>query len=415
MSGAAIGHEDDPRWVVGMIGARRNYSVQRSLHARGRLARFYTDLWFRRGLPFASRLGGSFARLATRRHDRLLDADVVSFRSRMLFDELRFRWSGSSDLARHWVEQGRLFGRLAIAHLRRHPVRGGASAFMGFNTTSLELHQHFRGLGMTTVHWEVGTGRLHDDLWNEESQRWPGWQAGHRSDASVLHDRNRAEWAAASMVIANSDFARDALIRQGVEARRVVVVPLVADPAPAIVDRSNRSGPLRVLFLGRASLMKGLPDFLEAMRRLDGRAIARVVGSIQISEDAMRSAPATVEWVGAVPRHAVREQLAWADAFAFPTICDSFGLSQIEAMAHGLPVISSTNCADVAEEGVSGYRVPIRDPAALADRIGRLADDRALLARMSEAALARSRTFTEERFYAALMDGMARAAGDEVR
>lgn len=377
-----------------------NYAVQRALHARGWLDRFYTDAWFARGLPLAARVGGSYARLAARNHPELRDARVIAFRSAMVLQELRFRLgprARRTDLPRFWVDQGRLFCELVLDHIRRHPI-GAATGFLGFNTTSLEIHRHFAAIGVPSIHCEVGTGRLYDRLWQEEDARWPGWQRESRYDLSPLHDRDASEWESASAVIAASDFAADALAEQGVDRRRIGVVPLIVDPPRAPVDRPRRTGPLRVLFLGRASLMKGLPDFLDAIRPLGSRVEARIVGPIHVADGARKHGPGNAAWIGPVPHRAVAEHYSWADVYVFPTLCDSFGVSQIEAMAYGLPVVSSTNCAAVVEEGISGFRVPIRDPAAITDRLRRFDEDRALLARMSEAAVRRSGNYSADRY-----------------
>jgi glycosyltransferase involved in cell wall biosynthesis len=58
-----------------------------------------------------------------------------------------------------------------------------------------------------------------------------------------------------------------------------------------------------------------------------------------------------------------------ADLFILPTLSDGFALTQLEALAHGLPVIATPNCARVVEEGKTGFIIPPRDPQALAEAI----------------------------------------------
>jgi glycosyltransferase involved in cell wall biosynthesis len=76
---------------------------------------------------------------------------------------------------------------------------------------------------------------------------------------------------------------------------------------------------------------------------------------------------------------------AAADVFVFPTLGDPYGLVIDEAMAAGLPVISTTAAGEIRDrviDDVNGYLVPPNDPAALAAAMRRLANDPALRSRM---------------------------------
>jgi glycosyltransferase involved in cell wall biosynthesis len=90
-----------------------------------------------------------------------------------------------------------------------------------------------------------------------------------------------------------------------------------------------------------------------------------------------------------------------ADILVMPSRFESFGLVLIEAMRHGVPVIACNagGMHEVISEGVDGFLVGVDDAAALAERIGRLASDIGLRARMGRAA----RSNYEARFTAAHM------------
>jgi glycosyltransferase involved in cell wall biosynthesis len=77
----------------------------------------------------------------------------------------------------------------------------------------------------------------------------------------------------------------------------------------------------------------------------------------------------------------------------------------LEALAAGLPVITTLNSGLAVNEGVEGYLVPIRDSNAIAERLNQLASDPALLAEMSRNAKKRSENFT----LAAYSDRLCRA------
>ncbi len=75
-----------------------------------------------------------------------------------------------------------------------------------------------------------------------------------------------------------------------------------------------------------------------------------------------------------VPSDALVELYQTADAFVLPSLLETFGIVLVEAMAAGLPVITTDapGCRDVARGGIDAVVAPAGDDAALADAMGRL-------------------------------------------
>jgi glycosyltransferase involved in cell wall biosynthesis len=71
---------------------------------------------------------------------------------------------------------------------------------------------------------------------------------------------------------------------------------------------------------------------------------------------------------------------------------------QLEALASGLPVITTPNAGSVMRDGVDGFVVPIRDAEALAEKIELLAKNPELLAWMSHNARERAQEFSWEKY-----------------
>jgi glycosyltransferase involved in cell wall biosynthesis len=86
------------------------------------------------------------------------------------------------------------------------------------------------------------------------------------------------------------------------------------------------------------------------------------------------------------PRSRVLQYYRDADVFLFPTHSDGFGLTQIEALESGLPVIASRNCAAVVEHGRTGLLLDEVSPEVIARAICTCLDQPEMLARMSVAA-----------------------------
>jgi glycosyltransferase involved in cell wall biosynthesis len=100
---------------------------------------------------------------------------------------------------------------------------------------------------------------------------------------------------------------------------------------------------------------------------------------------------------GPVSRSGAAEWYRKADLFVLPTISDGFAITQLEAMSHGLPVITTPCCGEVVSDGVDGFIVPPRDADALARLFLRYLAEPELLREQQQAALTKAKQFTLER------------------
>lgn len=84
----------------------------------------------------------------------------------------------------------------------------------------------------------------------------------------------------------------------------------------------------------------------------------------------------------------VQEYLQSSDVFVFPTEIEAFGISLIEAMSCGLPVISTNvgGIKDILNNGINGLVVSPGDSQQLYDALNKLIVDRALFATLGQAA-----------------------------
>lgn len=252
---------------------------------------------------------------------------------------------------------------------------------------------------MVTIVCQVDGARVEYDIARTEAAKWPEWADYQPKIPDSYFDRLAAEWEAADAVVANSTWSAEALISQGVPRNKVHIVPLAYEPDPTVVSLRPfivaKSRPLVVLWLGNVVRRKGIQYLVEAARLLAGRSIRFVViGPIGISQKAISAAPANVEFVGPITRDKTTAAYAVADLFVLPTLADGFAITQLEAMAHGLPVIATPNCGAVVDQGRDGLIVPPADAAALADAISALADDPSRRAEMSRMAVAKAKTFS---------------------
>jgi glycosyltransferase involved in cell wall biosynthesis len=123
------------------------------------------------------------------------------------------------------------------------------------------------------------------------------------------------------------------------------------------------------------------------------------------AEDRLRTLR-TVRLLGRLDREALDERYAEADVFVFPTRpVEGFGLVRIEAMAAGLPVVTTEagGAREVVRDGIDGFIVGYDDPRQLLGRLRELHEDPELRRRLGDAArLRQQELFTEDAFAEAL-------------
>lgn len=165
-----------------------------------------------------------------------------------------------------------------------------------------------------------------------------------------------------------------------------------------IVYRAGQPGPLRLLFLGNVIPRKGLHLLLQALSRLPtGSWELAVVGSLEFepkyAHQVRRQADQLglskqIVFHGALDESDLVEQFRSNQLLVVPSSYEGFGIAYLEGMGFGLPAIASTGGAagEIITHGIDGFLVQPGDVQALSACIRQLAEDRALLTRLSLAA-----------------------------
>ncbi|WP_158090966.1 glycosyltransferase family 4 protein [Marivita geojedonensis] len=230
----------------------------------------------------------------------------------------------------------------------------------------------------------------------------------HEHIPSAYWESWRRETALADLILVNSEWSRQGLLNEGVAPDKIVVVPLAYESqkvtSPKETSPTFRSErPLRLLFLGQVTLRKGIDIVLDAMALLPDLPLRLdVVGPLQIQIPETATVDERIIFHGAVPRSKAAEFYSAADIFLFPTRSDGFGLTQLEALSAGVPIISSDRCGAVVEDGKNGFVLQNLEPKALADLIAFLLHSPSLVQALSDGATLSDR-FSIDRLGSRLM------------
>ena len=211
---------------------------------------------------------------------------------------------------------------------------------------------------------------------------------------------------------------------------RVRFAHLGLDPGPAPLP--HRSRPARnILFLGHITRAKGAVDLLAAMPAVTkaipgarlvllGEHLRRERNVVQVHDRdagwrAVKARPANVEAPGILTGPAKRHALAEADVFCLPSASEGFPVSVLEAMAAGLPLVTTMAGAmgEVLKEGVNVRFVPYGNPARLAEVLSDLLSHAGRYARARMGS--ENRRAVEEKFnLETFAEGVRKAVGDVV-
>lgn len=224
-------------------------------------------------------------------------------------------------------------------------------------------------------------------------------------------------------IIANSRKVKERLGNMG----KIRVVPNAVDPEKfrQQVDRAKiRSelglspADLAIGSVGHFAPLKGYEDLIAAVPPVleqIPRARFRIAG--EALYPAYRDYKLRVEEL--IERKGLKEKviltgfredlpafLSALDLFVLPSRSEGFGRANLEAMAAGLPVVSTTagGISEVVKNGETGLLVPPGDPAALAAAITRLAEDESLRKKFGESGRRRAASFTIDRMVRGVTD-----------
>lgn len=151
--------------------------------------------------------------------------------------------------------------------------------------------------------------------------------------------------------------------------------PVSAEEKAALREKLGMAEGRIILSVGQFIPRKGFDILLDAIAKLPKNIGCYIVGgepSGEYLEQAERLGLKNVHFVGFKQKEFLNQYYMAADLFVLPTREDIWGLVVNEAMAKGLPVVTTDRCIaglELVENGVNGYIVPVDDASALADAI----------------------------------------------
>ncbi len=354
------------KWLCCQLGAREHYAIPRALFRRSALEHLLTDAWISPS-SFVAKVCGRTSKFGDRFYDELRDARVTAFNSSLVLFETLARARGLRGWAKI-IPRNDWFQRKVVSYLRSQlSTLNYQPILLSYSYTALEPFRYAKSRGWNTVLVQIDPGPEEERIVAEEAARVPALAGGWQPAPPKYWASWREECDLADRIVVNSEWSREGLVRGGVPAEKISIIPLAyegegpkdygtARPQERkYPDRFTQERPLRVLFLGLINLRKGVARLLEAARILrDAPVEFWMVGPVEIANASTIGDARRVKWFGPITRNQATEYYRNADVFILPTLSDGFALTQLEAQAYGLPIIASEFCGKVVEDGLNG-------------------------------------------------------------
>jgi colanic acid/amylovoran biosynthesis glycosyltransferase len=275
------------------------------------------------------------------------------------------------------------------------------------------LHVHFGGpvatVGMlTALAWKIPWSlTLHgpDEFFDQEA-----FYLGRKIES-------------ASFVICISDFCRSQVLRiaPGLDESRVEIVRLGVDclalrsRQPDLHDAEHLQSPLRLVCTGRLVAAKGHRILLEALALLSAEGVRYSCaligdgperGSLEVLSTRLRL-DMSVRFLGAMAHQPTLSEVSQAEVFVLASFAEGLPVALMEAMALGVPCVSTTIAAipELIEDKGNGLLVPPANPEALFRALRMLANDVELRRQLAQ----RARETVESQYNLARnLDSLAR-------
>jgi glycosyltransferase involved in cell wall biosynthesis len=378
-----------PRVAAVQDGSRGHYGMPIALHRAGILERMFTDGFIKShssgSLLFSWLKALGLARRTNGRRCPELDSALILQNHWLAVRERVHRFRCES-IETHYEWLASLTERWILAQ-----GFGEANALMGFvRNVSPGLCAAARREGlMVAADQMISPAAVENREMARQQKRWPGWEPPRPADGiKRLQQYEELTWDAVDHITCPSDYVRQGLIKEGIIAEKISVIHYPIDENSFVFqDRQGRPNPVVVGFVGAVGLRKGAPYFLEVAKRFNPKEVRFVmVGPVHLNKSAVEKFAGHVEVVGGVPRSEVAEWVRRFDIMLFPSTCEGSAYALMEAMASGLPGITSPNSGTVARHGQEGFMTPYDDINAMAGYVQELLENPSRRLEMGRAA-----------------------------
>jgi alpha-maltose-1-phosphate synthase len=394
-------------------GTQNLRNAAEAFYKADQLSQFYTTIAWNSQSSFAKLLPAGLAATLKRREYSNIPAKLISTQPvleacRLLAVKLKLNF-----LTKH--ETG-LLSVDAVYHAfdnyvaKQLPMQLGVNQIYAYEDGALETFRAAKQQHIKTLYeLPIGYWRAAQQIMGEEAQLKPEWAGTILSsrDSAQKLARKDQELSLADKIIVASQFTADTLKLSEARDKETILIPY-GSPQPVEQVNCLPNKKLKVLFVGGLSQRKGISYLLDAVNLLKDKVSLTIIGGRVAKCAPLDAALEKYRYISSLPHQEILKEMDQHDVFVFPSLFEGFGLVILEAMARGIPVITTSHTAgpDVITDGKDGYIVPIRSYEAIAEKLELLANDHSLLIHLKTAALEKAKQFSWQRYQEKLVQNV---------
>lgn len=389
------------RFITIQVGARRNYAIPSILENAGMLEALYTDVcadvglghWLDKCCPKSLKTQGSVQRLLNRKLPSTLKHKTLTCDRSAVQYLIQQKISGRNYKKQHsaLVSFSKSFGRQIL-----EKGLGKATHVFSMFGEGVELLREAKKCNLKTV-TELYLSPMTHSIVQSERAKHPDFESLVEEEV-IRRDYDFFDEVCqyTDMFLVPSKFVQESLSAFGISEDKCRMIPYAINDTWFNIKTSPIAG--RVLFVGTAELRKGIHILGQTAKKLAHLGYDfRVAGGVS---EIIRNHPETksLNFLGRVPRSEIQKEYEKADIFVLPSLAEGSAEVTYEALAAGLPVITTTASGSVVRDNVDGFIVSERSSSELADRIRNIVENRELRNKMSEASRTRAKEYTWDKY-----------------
>lgn len=353
----AIAHPNIAPYIKESVLAYQEYGV---------LDKFYTTYFQHSQYPFTQRLIRLFPRFEKefkRRNVEEIDFEYLS--GHPFYEMLRIlsaRFSSPRLENRMWQWNELNFDRWVAGNLQP-----GIRWIHTYEHAALATIRRARALNILSFYEQPSQHHTHlSRMVNEQLNQYP--ELSNATTRLLLNQRaldsqirKNQELQECDFIICNSAFTLRTLTDAGLNAQKIICIPYGFPEVSGRQEAEIREK-ITFLFAGSQILRKGIHLLYKAWIACNfdpEKAQLIIIGKNHLPQSLRQGLPASVKFIGNIPHDELNHFYRQADVFVFPTLADGFGMVISEAMAMGLPVITTTNSGgpDIITHNHNGWLI----------------------------------------------------------